>query len=640
MSVRLPELSGIAGRVGAGDTSPVNGEAGTRVDEAEPRDSRPVAGVRTHPTLAVAVSLIALAAVSAYLHSILVGWVHGPKVFMDELGYEQMAKSFARTGHFALFGKSGTGYAPLYPFLLSPIYALTASARTAYEWAKVENAALISLSVFPVYAIARFVLPRGRSVGVAALSLLAPLMLYTSFEMSESLAYPLFLIAIWAMLRAVRRPSVWNDVLLLAAIVLASGARLQQVALLPAALTAILLVAVLHPGPEPSRRRAVVEAIRRHWLLFGMFGASLVGGLAQTAVNGGSLPLAGRYSNVGSAHASVWRVLELAVEHLAELDFAVGVIPAAAALLCGYALVKLGFPRKPLVFASVAVATSVWLVLEVAFDAAAFDATSNNPQHGRVLDLPRIHERYLIYLVPLFLVALVKALPLLRRKIPTRVVLVLAAVAAALPLAIPFGAVINDTSAVDTFSLQAFARVENGGLAPTHHATLLILLVASLLAFGVVRAAAVPLPSLAVSMTVIAFLGMSALELNRQITPISAQKLGLPLQSDWVDRVVGRDSEVSLVSGPSTGRTLAADETAFWNASIARVYYTCNAAFGTDFGEQKLVAGDEITTRYAVVPAAFSVPGRVLARDPAGKFVLVAPTRDTLRIPGALRCGG
>ncbi|MGH3055742.1 MAG: hypothetical protein ACRDL7_12280, partial [Gaiellaceae bacterium] len=170
---------------------------------------------RAHPTAATAVALATLVGLAAALHAFLVGRVHGPFVFMDELGYERMARSFAQTGHFALFGKGGLAYSPLYPVVLSPIYALTASMHTAYEWAKVENAVLISLSVFPVYGIARFVLPRGRSIGVAALSLLAPLMLYSAFEMSESLAYPLCLLAMWTMLRAARRPTLANDAILL-----------------------------------------------------------------------------------------------------------------------------------------------------------------------------------------------------------------------------------------------------------------------------------------------------------------------------------------------------------------------------------------------------------------------------------------
>src|SRR5581483_2130515 len=136
-----------------------------------------------------------------------------------------MARSFAHSGQFSLFGKGGLAYSPLYPIVVSPIYALTSSAQTAYEWAKVENALLISLSVFPVYGIARSVLRRDRALGVAALSLVAPLMLYSDFEMSESLAYPLCLVAIWAMLRTVRRPSVRNDAVLVAAIVLACAAR-------------------------------------------------------------------------------------------------------------------------------------------------------------------------------------------------------------------------------------------------------------------------------------------------------------------------------------------------------------------------------------------------------------------------------
>ncbi len=248
----------------------VDGEVGSLVRDADSREftadrseghslrgKRLIGSLRAHPTAATAFALAGLAAASAVLHVILAREAHGPFVFMDELGYERMALSFARTGHFALFGKGGLAYSPLYPVVLSPIYALTSSMHTAYEWAKVENAVLISLSAFPVYGIARFVLPRGRSIEVAALSLLAPLMLYSGFEMSESLAYPLCLLATWAMLRAVRRPSVRNDALLLAAIVLACAARLQLVVLVPAALTAFLLVALARPEPSEGRLRTI-----------------------------------------------------------------------------------------------------------------------------------------------------------------------------------------------------------------------------------------------------------------------------------------------------------------------------------------------------------------------------------------------
>jgi hypothetical protein len=610
------------------------------------------AAARTHPALSAAAALIVLAAASALLRSVFVGWVAGPKVFMDEMGYERMAQSFAHTGHFSLFGKAGLAYSPLYPILLSPIYALTSSAHTAYEWAKIENGILISLSVFPIYAIARLVLSRGRSVGVAAVSLIAPLMLYTAFEMSENLAYPVGLVAIWTMLRALRRPSVLNDVIMLAAIVLASTARLQLIVLVPAAITAILLVAVLRPEATSSRARALRDAVTRHWLLFGTVAVGLAAFVASMAMNGGNLPLAGRYSNVGTSHASPLRVIELFFEHLAELDFAVAVIPFAAALLGGYWLWQSGFPRRPSIFGAIAAASTFWLLLETAYDAAAFDATSAHPRHGSgLIDVPRIHERYLIYVLPLFLVALFVALPLLRAKVASRRHIAIAVVAAALPLAIPFGTVINNTSAVDSFALQPFAKIVKGNLVPVPHATLLIAILSGLMALGYFRASARPLPSLAVSMTVVALLGLTGMELNRQITPVSQKALGLPSHGDWVDRVVGSSSEVSLVGGARVD-PLALEETAFWNESVARVYYTCSIAFGAGFGEEHLTPdrasgalrtpSGTIHTSYAVVPAAFRIPGRVLARDRVGKLTLIAPTGGVLRIPVAslplLRC--
>ena len=365
------------------------------------------------------------------------------------------------------------------------------------------------------------------------------------------------------------------------------------------------------------------------------------------------LPLAGRYSNVGTAHASAWRVVKLFFEHLAELDFAVGVIPFAAALLAGYALFRFGFPRRALGFAAVAVACTFWILVEVALDAAAFDATSSHPK-GRTAftDLPRIHERYLIYLVPLFLVALFATVGLRRATFPALPhLLVVAVIAALLPALIPFGTVINGTSAIDSFALQLFGTTKRGQTVPVAHATGSILVLSALLAVVFVLASTRQLPvKSALLVTALALLGLSALEVGKQVAPIAQKQLGLPAHHDWVDRVVGSSENVSLVGGPAVP-IAALRETAFWNASIARVYYTCGPAFGTDFGEEPLAtdtAGDLGTTtgairsRYAVVPISLRVAGRVLARDPVGKLVLVAPTGGALRaLPGqplTLRC--
>jgi hypothetical protein len=136
------------------------------------------------------------------------------------------------------------------------------------------------------------------------------------------------------------------------------------------------------------------------------------------------------------------------------------------------------------------------------------------------------------------------------------------------------------------------------------------------------------------------------MELNRQITPISQEAIGLPSHNDWVDRAVGGNSEVSVIGGARVDPT-ALDETAFWNNSVARVYYTCSIAFGSGFGEEQLTLerksgvlqspAGPIRAHNAVVPAAFDIPGRVIARDRPGKLVLIAPAGGKLTMPAASR---
>src|SRR5207248_6100538 len=106
--------------------------------------------LRTDPTGRDAVvCLAAIAAFSSLLRMALVSLVHAPTIFSDELGYVKLAQSIGRTGHFGLFDDRGLSYSPLYPALLAPIYALGASAPTAYTLIKLANAVLISLAVFP-----------------------------------------------------------------------------------------------------------------------------------------------------------------------------------------------------------------------------------------------------------------------------------------------------------------------------------------------------------------------------------------------------------------------------------------------------------------------------------------------------------
>src|SRR5262249_26210924 len=185
---------------------------GTTADRAGGPAARSLPDVTARQAV---LGLVAIAAFSAVLRILIVRSMHAPTIFNDELGYAKLAESIGRTGHLALFNERGLSYSPLYPVLLAPIYALGAAAPTAYSAIKSVNAVLISLSVFPTYAIARYVLSRRLSLLVVALATAAPLMAYSSYVMSENLAYPVCLVVIWRMIEAVRRPGVRNDVLLM-----------------------------------------------------------------------------------------------------------------------------------------------------------------------------------------------------------------------------------------------------------------------------------------------------------------------------------------------------------------------------------------------------------------------------------------
>jgi hypothetical protein len=579
--------------------------------------------------------LAAIFAVSAALRILLASEIRGPFIFLDELAYARMAQSLAQNGHLALFDKAGVSYAPLYAVVLTPIYALHASAPAAYHWIKVVNAVLMSLSVFPIYGIARYVLPRRLALLAAALLALAPLMYYTTLAMSENLAYPLFLAAVWALLATVRTPSARADAVFLVALAAACLARIQFVALFPAALTAVVLASLLAPRTESAGRiGSATRSLRRHWLVLGCIAVVLVAPVAWALTGAGAHQAIGRYANV--LHAGVpspWRILESAAQHLSELDYAVGVIPFVGTLVAAYAFWRHSSGAGARAFASVGVAVTIWLILLVSYDDVVFPPGS---------ELPRIHERYLFYVVPLFLIALLAAARLPAAKAPAAVYGAAAVAATLLPAAIPFGKVVNNTIVADTFGLQIFARSGPGPIFAVHHATRTAVLVAALLGIVavVVRRR---LPALVIAVLVV-FLLFSAVVRSR-IGPAAngAPRITLPAHHDWVDRVVRPTGDVVLVAGPGT-RRLAVLETAFYNLSIKRLYYLCKPAAEADFGEDKLSVDSEGNLReaagpvrapYAVVPARFPIRGRVLARNRRGSQLLVAPRDGRLQVPAA-----
>jgi hypothetical protein len=323
-------------------------------------------------------------------------------------------------------------------------------------------------------------------------------------------------------------------------------------------------------------------------------------------------------------------VLELAVQHLAGLDLALGVFPFVAALVAAYVFCRSYSRREHIPFAVVALSVTAWLLLETAYDAAAFQE-----------QVPRLHERYLIYLVPLFLVALLATVRLPESRAPSRIYLAAALPAALLPAVIPFHSFINISSVVDSFGLQLLALGRGDDIVPIPHVTIVAVWVAATFAltYFVVRGRMRGV----VVLTLFVFILMSTVIRARIESAGTGAREALPAHRDWVDRAKPA-GDVILVAGRSD--VTSALETAFSNLSITHVYAVCGRVFGPDFGEQRITVDEigrlrdpsgPVNARYAVVPAASGIRGRVLARNTNGGEVLVAPAAGVLTVSIARR---
>jgi hypothetical protein len=587
-------------------------------------------------TWGVTFFLLGVAALSILVRIHLASRLNAPTVFGDELGYTKLAQSIGHSGRMALFDNPGLSYSPLYSLVISPIYAFGASPTSAYSVAKIVNAFLMTLAILPTYKIARFVLPRSLSAGVAAISLLAPLMSYSVFTISENVAYPACLLSLWAMIAAVRTPSVKADAILLGSIFLATTARVQLIVLLPVALTALLLAAILGRRPDERLRGSLARAVRQHSLVFILTGVGVLAAGAGAIGRYDALSVLGRYSVVGrSGWPDPWHFLNVLIQHLAGLVIAVQIVPFVGTLVAAIVFVRARSRLKDHVaFAAVSASAAMWLLLEVSFNAAVFDHVGGG-------DVPRIHERLLIYLVPLFLVGLFAAYRVARRTASPRVFLVAACVTALLPLAIPFGTVVNFTVTYDSPGFNPFAQVVSSYLVPRPHATVEAFWIAATMSFVYVYVRTRLRAIVVLMLFLFIFVSTSALT---RIEGVSNQDRSvLPEHVGWVDRAKPAGDVILVASQDPATQEL---ETAYFNSSIKRVYTICRGTFGPEFGEKRLTVdrsgrmrgpSGRVAAPYVVGRVGLGLRGRVVARNRPGHEVLVAPQDGQVRVAAGTR---
>src|SRR5438093_10353681 len=129
-----------------------------------------------------------------------------PTVFNDELLYAKLSQGIAAGHGIAIRGEHFFFPAPLAPLVQAPAWLL-GSMTDAYAAAKLLNAVVMSAVVFPAYWLARSVVRPSFALLTAAAAAATPAFVYHAYLMSEALAYPVSVLTVAVLVRAVAEPS-------------------------------------------------------------------------------------------------------------------------------------------------------------------------------------------------------------------------------------------------------------------------------------------------------------------------------------------------------------------------------------------------------------------------------------------------
>ncbi len=469
---------------------------------------------------------------------------------VDELIYSELAKSIAATGALRVRDHATALYSIVYPVLIAPAW-WASSLDVTYSVARALNAILMASSAVPLYLLARRVVSTTGAITAEALTLLMPAFVYTGTLMTENAFLPAFLLAALAIAGAMERPTQMRQTLAVLAIALACAVRLEGVVLVAVYGTAVVLALVL------DRRSGSRTPVRPYWFSAAALGGAAVLALVLSLVLDravvGSL---GAYQAATEAHYSVADSARWTLYHLAELGLAAVFAPLSA--LVGLAVLawrgRLAAHERA--YVALTVAAVAWVVVFVGVFA------SRNSL--------RVQERYVFYVVPLLLVALVLWLERGRPRT------VLAAVAGILPLALlaalPFADVVNASNLADAFALQPLYWLLQHTNLTLGGVRALALAVAA--AFGVAfalaprRLARFLLPALVAAIFVVTQVAVSSLVAGYAR---SLRDGTVGVRPEWLDDRLGKDASVGFVwTGVLDPSFLW--QTELWNRSLRTVY--------------------------------------------------------------------
>lgn len=559
--------------------------------------------------------------VAFVLYAALARAVGSPRFFSDELLYFETGASLA-AGEGPIIRGEPYRYSPLYPGLLAAMHSLAHDRVLGYELATLLNALLFSLTAVPVFLLARRLLPPWPSAVAAALSVLVPSSMYVSVVMTESLAYFAGTCALYAIFRAVERPTPVWQLVSLGSIGVAAAARMQLVIL---ALVYLLSLAVALQV-LPARRQSLGSVLRSLWPTGG---ALLLCLIAATVV-----PYVLNWNPPGeqfTAYSTLWRsydVLEVGrwvVYQFGNLALYLAVVPVVVApivLARLLARARRGGEAHGAFLALFCSANAVFLVVVAAFNSTEWAGD-------------RVHDRPIFYVVPLWLILLVTWIVLgaPRTVIAAAIGASLTAMLAAL---LPYSDLARDDallqfSAVTTTLWAAVEQAGGDGSGSTRLVLMTFVILASVAALAIPASRSGLLVPIVASVLVIT----AALSWHNAVRSAAPWREALrPDERMWLDEAVPDGSAAMLLvtratcTDPMEGRGFYLTE--FFNDSASSVAVIGRrpdllprivASVGSE-GRLELPSGDPLQADYVVAQPGIELHGEVIARGTAARLAV------------------
>jgi hypothetical protein len=498
--------------------------------------------------------LVGIVGVS-FVARLLVALAHAtPLYFPDEYIYGSIARSLAEHGRPLIRGQSAHFPAMLEPVAAAPFW-LFHDPLLAYRLTQAENALFMSLAAVPVYLLARRLgLGAAWALIAAALAVASPDLFFVSFVLADPMAYPLALASLYVAVRALSRPTRWNQLAFVVLTVVTTLTRIQY-ALLP-----VVFVA----GALAVERFSVQSALRRYRQTWATFVAPVVLLLAL-----GPSRALGYYNGIVDLHVRPGSIVHWVATDAMLLVYCAGWVLVPGALL-GLAY-GLGRPRSREEAAFGGVTVGLLLIL--------FAETSMYASNGSA----RFQERYFMALLPLVLPWFALYL---KRGRPARlavalVAVVLLTVSARVPLA-PYSVADNKQDSpflLGVFRLEHAVGAATGSLVIAIVAALLSALAAAIAWRGRLAVAALALTLLLAG---VASAGSASFD-NRVARSVRASFL--PPDARWVDH--SGLKHVLLVQTPGSPHARA-HEVMFWNRSVNDVAFFDGATAIDAFGHDQL----------------------------------------------------